>query len=246
MTMKITKQLAPQSVINKKTSGKGNSKKFIVIHETANLSKTAGAQAHANLQKNMNSRDASWHYQVDDKLIIQSFEDDIKCWHAGSANSQSIAIEICVNSGSDFKKAVKNAEELVKHLMKKHNISVLNVKQHNYFTGKNCPTFLRNGSRGINWSTFISNLTAKPKPVAPSKPIETIRPILPTKPLGGTNMKMSELLSASQMKQMEAAYKKAYEQGKLSSDEWYKKVANKTIMLHEVAYLSAVLFDRYN
>lgn len=58
--------------------------------------------------------------------------------------------------------------------------------------------------------------------------------------------KMSELLNDSQMKQIEKAYKKAFDQGKLSSDEWYKKAANKTITLHEVAYLNAVLFDRCN
>lgn len=73
-------------------------------------------------------------------------------------------------------------------------------------------------------------------------------PIKPTqnKPEGDKNMKMSELLTASQMKQIEDAYKNAFEKGHLNSDEWYKKAVNKSIMLHEVAYLNAVLWDRSN
>ena len=78
-----------------------------------------------------------------------------------------------------------------------------------------------------------------------SKPVEIAKPTQ-IKPEGDKNMKMSELLTASQMKQLEDAYKKAFEKGLLNSDEWHKKVANKSIMLHEVAYLNAVLWDRSN
>lgn len=179
--MKIKRQMVSKKFINSKTYGTGNKMTHIAIHETANLAKAANAQAHANLQSNGNSRDASWHYQVDDKVIIQSFEDNVKCWHAGSGNTYSIGIEICVNGGADFKKAVANAAELVKHLMKKHNIPLSNVKQHNFFTGKDCPTFLRNGSRGINWNDFIKLVkgknTVQPMPTKPSHQKPTIKPI---------------------------------------------------------------------
>lgn len=137
--------------------GRGiNSKKKITIHETANLTAGAGAQAHANLQSRGNSRTASWHYQVDDKIAIQSFSDDTICYHAGSTlgNATSIGIEICVNSDGDFKKAVKNAAELTAILMKRHKLTIDDVVQHNHFSGKNCPTFLRSGSKGINWTDF--------------------------------------------------------------------------------------------
>src|SRR5690625_2290083 len=128
---------------------------YIVIHETANTSKGAGAYTHARLQRN--GFTASWHYSIDDRDIYQSFPDSVKCWHAGGAhNHNSIGIEICVNSDSDFKKAVQNAAELVKHLMKKHNIPQRNVIQHNVTSswGKDCPHFLRGGSKGVNWSDF--------------------------------------------------------------------------------------------
>ena len=43
----------------------------------------ADAQVHANLQSRGNPRKASWHYQIDDKQVIQSFLDTTRCWHAG-------------------------------------------------------------------------------------------------------------------------------------------------------------------
>lgn len=134
-----------------------NGRKYITIHETANTSKGSDAQAHANLQtKGFGS---SWHYSVDDKQVIQSFPHNVRCWHAGDGkgigNYDSIGIEICVNSDGDFKKSVQNAAELVKRIMKQENISIQNVVQHNLWSGKNCPTNLRDGSKGINWTQFL-------------------------------------------------------------------------------------------
>lgn len=65
------------------TSSGDNPCNYITVHETANTNKGANAQAHANLQSKGNSRTASWHYQVDDKEIIQSYPDNVRCWHAG-------------------------------------------------------------------------------------------------------------------------------------------------------------------
>jgi len=161
--VKIRKNLVKKSIADKVTYRGMNSKKYIVIHETANTSKGANADAHSRLQANGNSRSASWHYQVDDKEIVQSFSDNAQCWHAGnkSYNQQSIGIEICVNSDGDFKKAVDNAIKLTKHLMDKYNIGADNVIQHNKASGKDCPKYLRAGSKGITWARFKSNLSKK-------------------------------------------------------------------------------------
>lgn len=172
--VKINKSLVSDSVMKKVSYGYGNKKKYVVIHETANTAAGANANAHSRLQANGNSRDASWHFQVDDKEIIQSFDENIRCWHAGTtANNEGIAIEICVNKGGNFKKAVDNAVELVKYLMDKYNIPFSNVRQHNYFTGKDCPTNLRNGSKGVDWNDFIKKIkgSESSKPVSkPSQP----------------------------------------------------------------------------
>src|SRR5690625_2890954 len=171
----IRKHLVAKYIAKRVTYNGTNTKKFIVIHETANTRKGANANAHARLQASGNSRSASWHYQVDDKEIVQSFDDNKQCWHAGNKhyNQNSIGIEICVNSDGNFKKAVDNAVKLTKHLMDKYKISVDNVIQHNQASGKNCPRYLRSGAKGVTWSQFKAKLSdktsSKPKPSKPNK-----------------------------------------------------------------------------
>jgi N-acetylmuramoyl-L-alanine amidase len=147
--------------------GTSNGKRYITIHETDNTAKGADAQAHANLQSKGNSRQASWHYTVDDKEAIQSFDHKFQLWHAGDGahdgNLHSIAIEICVNSDGDYKKAVQNAIELTKQIMASEHIPIGNVVQHNHWSGKDCPDNLRSGAKGINWNQFVERLKPIPK-----------------------------------------------------------------------------------
>src|SRR5690625_2967836 len=172
----IKKMIVPDNLAKKVTYGGTNQKKYITIHQTGNTSKGADAGAHARLQANGNSRSASWHYQVDDKEIIQSFEDSAQCWHAGDGRGQgnlnSIGIELCINSDGDYKKTLENGAELVRHLMDKYNISINNVKQHNHWSGKNCPAQIRAGKEGISWNDFLGMVTGGGKKVA-SKQIKS-------------------------------------------------------------------------
>ena len=184
--VEIKKHLAPLN----KTSKGVNTKEFIVIHETANLGKGADAASHARLQARVNTRDASWHYQVDDREVIQSYDDNVICWHAGAANRRSISIEICVNSDGNFRRAVENAAELTAHLMKKHGIPIDRVTQHNRWTGKNCPTFLRNGEKDVTWEQFIA-MVRKAYSGAGVTHTSTVKPavkpaVKPSAPSGGS------------------------------------------------------------
>ena len=159
--VKIQKQLAN----NKNHYGKGNPATSITIHETDNWSYGADATMHAKYVNGAST--STYHYVVDDKVAIQLFEHDIRCWHAGDGrtrnggNLTSIAIEICVNKDGNYKKAVQNAVELVKHLMKVENIPSSKVFQHNHWSGKNCPRALRHGRNGINWKQFKKLLDGK-------------------------------------------------------------------------------------
>src|SRR5690625_3874994 len=139
--LKIRKQLVGNL---RNTYGRINKKRYITIHETANTRAGADAQAHANLQSR--GFTASFHWQVDDKEAIQSYEHDVACWHAGdgrgNGNLNSIAIEICVNSDGDFRKAVENAAKLTRKIMEEENIPIENVVQHNHWSGKNCPMIM--------------------------------------------------------------------------------------------------------
>lgn len=180
--VQIKKQLVSGSTkVNKGT----NNRVGIAIHETANTSAGAGAQAHANLQSKGNVRQASWHYSVDDQLAVQSFPHTARCWHAGDGagpgNNQYIAIEICVNSDGNYVQACKNAADLVRQLQA-DGIGTL-LKQHNAFSGKDCPNFMREGRDGVTWEVFqgwVANGTGSepasgggspaPTPPTPSAP----------------------------------------------------------------------------
>jgi len=157
--MKINKMLSN----NKNHYAGVNKCKYITIHETGNINKGAGALNHAKYINNGSS--ATWHYTVDDKQIIQHYEDSVQCWHCGDGrgdgNTNSIGIEMCVNSDGDFNKTIENTIELVKHLMNKHNIPIGNVVQHNKWNGKNCPANIRSG-KPITWNTFINKIKNKP------------------------------------------------------------------------------------
>ncbi|MGE7951617.1 N-acetylmuramoyl-L-alanine amidase [Lysinibacillus xylanilyticus] len=166
----IRKKLVPDTQANKATYGKGNVKKYIVVHETDNTRSGADADAHARLQYNGNSRSASWHYTVDDKEAVQSFEHSWRCWAAGSTtgNNQGIQVEVCVNSDGNYQKAMQNAAELVAKIMKDEGISISNVVQHNHFSGKNCPRNMREGK--ITWSQFITMIKNASGNVQPQQP----------------------------------------------------------------------------
>ncbi|WP_080872990.1 peptidoglycan recognition protein family protein [Oceanobacillus timonensis] len=138
--------------------GQNNKKRYITVHETDNPDKGVGAQTHANLQSNGNSRSANWHWQVDDKIAIKSFDHRFSLWAAGDGsgdgNLNSIHVEICVNSDSNYKKACENAAELVKKIMNDEGISPSNVVQHHHWSGKHCPRKMRDGNAGVTWNQF--------------------------------------------------------------------------------------------
>lgn len=154
--MKIT-----QMISNNKHHYSGyNPCNYITIHETANTNKGATALSHGRYMNNGSTE--TWHYTVDENTIVQHFNPRVQCWHCGDGrgkgNTSSIGIELCVNSGSDFKKTVDNAVWLIKKLMKDYHIKESNVVQHNKWSGKNCPTNLRNGSKGVTWNYLKSQL----------------------------------------------------------------------------------------
>lgn len=131
--------------------------KKICIHETDNTNKGSEADNHARLQANGNSRQASWHWSVDDKEAVQSFTHDYQCWAAGSTkgNNEAIQIEMCVNSDGDYVKTVQNTASLVAKILKDENLTVNDVVQHNFYSGKNCPSKMRSTSAPIPWSSFL-------------------------------------------------------------------------------------------
>lgn len=175
--MKIKKQLVTSTKLV--TPGK-NPGKYLAMHETANTSPSATAQSHADLQSRGNSREVSWHWQVDEDEAIQSFRNDQKCWHAGDGLkgrglNESIAIEVCVNG--DVAKAWDNAARLAAHLLQADDVAAsttADIEQHFNFSGKNCPSQLRAGKHGLSWQKFLNDvkkyMKEEGKPVAAKRP----------------------------------------------------------------------------
>ncbi|CAM3679430.1 hypothetical protein GCM10009865_47710 [Aeromicrobium ponti] len=155
--MFIPENKKPKYTVNgKKVTFKMNPE-YITIHETANTAKGANDLAHAKLQANGNSRQASWHLQVDEDSCYQSLPFDEAGMHAGDGtfgdgNRKSIGIEICVNSDGNFEKSVQNAAIITAQLMKQFNIPIQKVVPHKHWSGKNCPTNLLK-----RWQGFINS-----------------------------------------------------------------------------------------
>lgn len=226
--VKIVKHYVSDKTVDAVTYGTGNKKKYITVHETDNTKATANAEAHGNLQANGNSRAASWHYTVDDKQAVQSFRHGIRCWAAGTdkGNNESIQVEICVNSDGNYKKAVENAADLVAHIAKAEGIPLANVVQHNYWSGKNCPSKMRSGKAAYTWSTFkhlvkahmevgakpeVTKVSNPKKKVVKKKQIVTLVPDLNyysaprwTKPAG--TVKKGTVLTVERKVKVDGAY----------------------------------------
>lgn len=161
--MQINKKLVKQNF----TRGRGDEKiEYIVIHDTGNEAPLATAAAHFTYF-NSENRQASAHYFVDEKEVLQIIEDSDTAWHVGDGkgkysitNQNSIGIEICINDGN-YKTEIKKTIELVKHLMKKYNVPFDKVVRHYDASMKLCPAKMSKNN-WESWKAFKAQLQEKP------------------------------------------------------------------------------------
>lgn len=165
MTVKITKDYAPVVSSGARPGIKMSKCIGVTIHNTDNSGAGADAKAHANLLKNSwKNKQQSWHFAVDENGAYQSIPTDEIAWHAGDGgsgkgNTQTIAIEICMNSDGDLEKATDNAAQLAAQQLKEKGLSADKLYQHHDWSGKNCPSQIRAG-KPYNWSTFKNKVKA--------------------------------------------------------------------------------------
>lgn len=135
--------------------------KYITIHNTGLVDVKAN-NFHRSLKREnalTNGRQASWTFTVDDTEIYQEVDTSWETWHSGTSNGNknSISIEMCMWSDSEKqRKTYNNTVKLVVELMKLHNISIDNIKQHYDWSKKNCPQYLRENKHGYSWTWFIN------------------------------------------------------------------------------------------
>lgn len=135
---------------------------WIVVHESGMPREGQDAKLLAEVQvRNAYStgRAASWHYQVDENIVYQSFDDNIVCWHAGDGtskrgggNNNGIGIEMCINSDGNYEASMRLDAKLIAHLLHKYNLTLDNVKRHYDFDGKQCPFYMIETGR---WTEFL-------------------------------------------------------------------------------------------
>jgi hypothetical protein len=97
---------------------------FIVVHETGNSSPGADAPFHIRFLRSAEARQnlVSYHFSVDDRVIVQGLPLDEIGFHAGDGCDnpttdigcfRSIGIEGCINAGADEAKMRRNYAELI-------------------------------------------------------------------------------------------------------------------------------------
>ena len=157
--------------------------KYIVIHDTGNKSKGADADAHFNYF-NGGNRNSSADFFVDDEKILQINDyTEYYTWQCGDGkgkygitNSNSIGIEICVNSDGNYDKAFEKAIELTKHLMKELNIPAERVVRHYDASRKSCPASMKSNNWSL-WNEIKEKLTAT-TPVIKIQELTTVNDIV--------------------------------------------------------------------
>lgn len=136
---------------------------FLTIHSTANHSSSATAMQHSRALCRGAFSNRSWHFTVDQYMVVQNLPLTESGWHAGTAagNNNSIGIEMCEceNRGQNHFRTWDRAAKLTAVLMKRYNINLRHVVPHYHWTGKNCPTpLLTNGRPGPKWGWFLSRV----------------------------------------------------------------------------------------
>jgi N-acetylmuramoyl-L-alanine amidase len=133
--------------------------KKLTIHNTDNTGKGANAKAHSSFVRftgyymlNGKKQWVSWHYTVDDTRAIRQLPDDERAYHAGSsANSTSLAMEICMNSDNNQPVCDDRAARLAALILHDQDIPISAMVTHESWTGKKCPALLRAPAK---WAAF--------------------------------------------------------------------------------------------
>ncbi len=137
--------------------------KFITIHSTANHSPTSTAMQHSRALCRGAFSNRSWHFTVDQFMVVQNAPLTETTWHAGNnaGNHNSIGIEMCEceSKGHNHFRTWDRTAKLAAVLMKRFNIRLRYVVPHYHWTRKNCPApLMSNGKPGPKWMWFLSRV----------------------------------------------------------------------------------------
>ena len=162
-----------KQIANNRTALKRTAKDilYLVIHDTSNPRAGASAEMHYQYFDKV-YRGASADFFVDDKQILQ-INDYFKfyTWAVGDGrnayginNRNSISIELCINSDSNYNTAFNNTVRLTKYLLTELNIPIQNVVRHYDASKKPCPGTMASNN-WQRWTDFKARLSQTTTPI---------------------------------------------------------------------------------
>lgn len=132
---------------------------FVTVHNTA---EPFSALDERNRVENRREARTSFHFAVDERMVVQLLPLDRHGWHAGDGdgdgNLRSVGIEICRSvfrgeNGWLYRRAEANAVRLASALLQVLGLSPGALRMHRDWSGKCCPhRILENGT----WEAFRS------------------------------------------------------------------------------------------
>ena len=130
--------------------------RFVVVHNTSNK---ASAENEVSYMIRNNNQ-TSFHYAVDDKMIVQGIEENRNAWASGdgangNGNRYGIHVEICYSTGDDelFKASEKMASKFIAKILHERKWNTKdNLKRHGDFSSKNCP----HKTNELGWKRFVN------------------------------------------------------------------------------------------
>lgn len=127
------------------------------IHNTGN--KASAQNERDNLQNNEGT--TSFHSVVDRKEVIRCIPFNTGAYHAGTVagNNSSISLEICEGDlQNHFAETWENAVAVVAQDLTNLGWGVDRLRQHNHWSGKNCPRYFR--EHGL-WEQFKKEVASR-------------------------------------------------------------------------------------
>ena len=165
--LKVTEDIIPLSHAGRPGTTR-KSTNYITIHNTGMAHPQSNAEYLNTYIHKDTTREASWHFSVDDKEAYQHLPLNEVGWHAGDGSSQyggihyndtynkwcinggnqnSVGIENCVYKGVDYNLVMRNLAKLVAGLLVQYGLTTTDIRQHYDFAGKDCPQVLRQSGR---------------------------------------------------------------------------------------------------
>lgn len=157
--MEIIRNMVPQDRFHLKCPYPMEAE-FYAVHNTANDAPAVNEVAYMI----RNGNKTSFHYAVDDIMVVQAIDETRNAYHAGDGaygpgNRKGIGVEICysLSGGERFEKAERNAAQFLAERLYARGWGVDRVRKHEDFSGKYCP----HRTLDLGWARFVAMVQAE-------------------------------------------------------------------------------------